>query len=318
MGGNDRAGDSRLERSGVAAVDRRASGGGGSSSVPPALPQKKNKEGARRSREQLAGAARSSPVRKSQSVATSKASSNAGSQQLLSQQQQQQPPQHKLQYQKNKQVNKPASKPAKQEEQERTLRIELSPTKKQFFDEEITPYATFQLSPTKCNIDDDGEEFKTFTIHHGEPPYLAKGSLDAPSTYSKNEKDEFYSHGHGGLSKESSSTSSSSSNSAGCLGPDGGADDVTPVNTPSQSSAIPACFVVWERAPLPGRSALVTRAGNLPQVKIPNQNKAQSSKSHQPLPPPPLPMKKGSVLSASTPVPTVVSSTPQARFVKKG
>ncbi|XP_075747886.1 cell adhesion molecule Dscam1-like isoform X3 [Rhipicephalus microplus] len=404
-GGNDRAGDSRLERSGVAAVDRRASGGGGSSSVPPALPQKKNKEGARRSREQLAGAARSSPVRKSQSVATSKASSNAGSQQLLSQQQQQQPPQHKLQYQKNKQVNKPASKPAKQEEQERTLRIELSPTNKQFFDEEITPYATFQLSPTKCNIDDDGEEFKTFTIHHGEPPYLAKGSLDAPSTYSKNEKDEFYSHGHaanshsltsgssnqdellrayeyarrhppsssqqastsgalthydapddshttgsegstdpgirqftesppepnerrqaacitpgsrGGLSKESSSTSSNSSNSAGCLGPDGGADDVTPVNTPSQSSAIPACFVVWERAPLPGRSALVTRAGNLPQVKIPNQNKAQSSKSHQPLPPPPLPMKKGSVLSASTPVPTVVSSTPQARFVKKG
>ncbi|KAL1417698.1 hypothetical protein MTO96_026602 [Rhipicephalus appendiculatus] len=124
----------------------------------------------------------------------------------------------------------------------------------------------------------------------------------------------------GGLSKDSSATSSSSSSSssAGCLGPDGGADDATPVNTPSQSSAIPACFAVWDRAPLPGRSALVARAGHLPQVKIPSQTKAQSSKSQQPLPPPPLPTKKGSVLSASTPAPTVVSSTPQARFVKKG
>ncbi|KAL1417702.1 hypothetical protein MTO96_026605 [Rhipicephalus appendiculatus] len=84
----------------------------------------------------------------------------------------------------------------------------MSPTKKHFFDEEITPYATFQLSPTKGNIDDDGEEFKTFTIHHGEPPYLTKGSLDAPSTYSKNGKDEFYSHSHAANSHSLTSGSS--------------------------------------------------------------------------------------------------------------
>ncbi|XP_054926091.1 cell adhesion molecule Dscam1-like isoform X1 [Dermacentor andersoni] len=411
-GGNERAAEGRPERTsaasgGIGDAHRRGSGGGGSSSVPPVLPQKKNKEAARRSREQLSSAARSSPVRKSQSTATSKTSSNAGSQQLLSQQQQQQHKQHQQHQQKNKQLNKQAK-----QQQEQTPRIQMSPTKKQFFDEEITPYATFQLSPTKgdhgINIDDDGEEFKTFTIHHGEPPYLTKGSLDAPSTCSKNGKEEFYSHSHaanshsltsgssnqdellrayeyarrhppgsssqasaggalmhydapddshttgsegstdpgirqftesppepnerrqaacitpgsgGGMSKDSStssSSSSSSSSSAGGLGPDGGADDATPVNTPSQASAIPACFAVWDRAPLPGRSGLVARAGHLPQVKVPSQAKVQPSKSQQPLPPPPLPTKKGSVLSTSTPAPTVVPSAPPARFVKKG
>ncbi|XP_077484140.1 cell adhesion molecule Dscam1-like isoform X2 [Amblyomma americanum] len=396
-GGNDRGGD-RPERTGGGGPG----GGGGSSSVPPVLPQKKNKDAARRSREQLSSATRSSPIRKSQSTATSKTSSNAGSQQLLSQQQQQ----HRQHQQKNKQLNKQA-----QQQQQQTPRIHMSPTKKQFFDEEITPYATFQLSPTKgdhdIHIDDDGEEFKTFTIHHGEPPYLTKGSLDAPSTCSKNGKEEFYSHSHaanshsltsgssnqdellrayeyarrhpsgsslqaagggammhydapddghttgsegstdpgirqftesppepnerrqaacitpgsgGALDKDSStssSSSSSSSDSAGCLGPDGGADDATPVNTPSQASAIPACFAVWDRAPLPGRSGIVARAGHLPQVKAPSQAKVQSSKSQQqPLPPPPLPTKKGSVLSASTPAPA--PSAPPARFVKKG
>ncbi|XP_049524582.1 TBC1 domain family member 5-like [Dermacentor silvarum] len=149
----------------------------------------------------------SSPVRKSQSTATSKTSSNAGSQQLLSQQQQQQHKQHQQHQQKNKQLNKQAK-----QQPEQTPRIQMSPTKKQFFDEEITPYATFQLSPTKgdhdINIDDDGEEFKTFTIHHGEPAYLTKGSLDAPSTCSKNGKEEFYSHSHAANSHSLTSGSS--------------------------------------------------------------------------------------------------------------
>ncbi|CAN8014574.1 unnamed protein product, partial [Ixodes persulcatus] len=138
---------------------------GGSASVPPVLPQKKNKDAARRNREQLSSAARSSPMRKSQSTVTSKTSSNAGSQQYRQQQQ------------KNKQQSRPQTK---QQVKPQAPRIHTSPTKKQFFDEEITPYATFQLSPTKgdhdIGRDDDGEEFRTFTIHHGEPPYMTKVS----------------------------------------------------------------------------------------------------------------------------------------------
>lgn len=123
--------------------------------------------------------------------------------------------------------------------------------------------------------------------------------------------------GGGALSKENSSSSNSSSDSSISgggvgLGRDGGTDEATPVNTPSQgSSSIPACFAVWDRAPLPGRPAgLVVRAGHLPQSK--------GGQQQQPLPPPPLPTKKGSVLSASTPAPTAASSAAAARSIKKG
>ncbi|XP_064472281.1 cell adhesion molecule Dscam1-like [Ornithodoros turicata] len=149
--------------SGVTATnERNERTSGRDPSRPPTLPEKKNRDAARRNRE-LAGRpdSRESPVRK----APPKTPSNKTTNKMLSEMQQHQ-----------------------------QRKIRLPSPKKQFYDEEITPYATFQLSPSKSGRIEDAEEFKTFTIHHGEPPYMAKGSLDAPSTCSKNGKEEFYSH----------------------------------------------------------------------------------------------------------------------------
>lgn len=43
------------------------------------------------------------------------------------------------------------------------------------YEDEIAPYATFQLPPPPGEEDiGETEEFKTFSVHHGEPPYLTK------------------------------------------------------------------------------------------------------------------------------------------------
>ncbi|XP_067123055.1 cell adhesion molecule Dscam1-like [Centruroides vittatus] len=62
-----------------------------------------------------------------------------------------------------------------------------------YYEDEIAPYATFQLpGPTPEEDEGQTEEFKTFSVHHGEPPYLAKTSLDPPSAKSGKASEELY------------------------------------------------------------------------------------------------------------------------------
>ncbi|CAL1284864.1 unnamed protein product [Larinioides sclopetarius] len=61
------------------------------------------------------------------------------------------------------------------------------------YEDEIAPYATFQLPPPPGEEDiGETEEFKTFSVHHGEPPYLTKSSLDPPSSKSGKASEELY------------------------------------------------------------------------------------------------------------------------------
>nr|XP_042900815.1 Down syndrome cell adhesion molecule-like protein Dscam2 [Parasteatoda tepidariorum] len=59
------------------------------------------------------------------------------------------------------------------------------------YEDEIAPYATFQLPPPPGE-EGETEEFKTFSVHHGEPPYLTKASLDPPSSKSGKASEELY------------------------------------------------------------------------------------------------------------------------------
>ncbi|KAG8182320.1 hypothetical protein JTE90_004089 [Oedothorax gibbosus] len=61
------------------------------------------------------------------------------------------------------------------------------------YEDEIAPYATFQLPPPPGEDDPgEAEEFKTFSMHHGEAPYLTKSSLDPPSSKSGKASEELY------------------------------------------------------------------------------------------------------------------------------
>ncbi|XP_076367083.1 cell adhesion molecule Dscam1-like isoform X2 [Tachypleus tridentatus] len=83
-----------------------------------------------------------------------------------------------------------------------------SPSTSHYFEDEIAPYATFRL-PEEGVHNEETEEFKTFSVKHGEPPYLTKASLDPPSKTGKG-GDEFYSHSQCTAPNSHSLTSGSS------------------------------------------------------------------------------------------------------------
>ncbi|XP_022249790.1 Down syndrome cell adhesion molecule-like protein 1 homolog [Limulus polyphemus] len=87
--------------------------------------------------------------------------------------------------------------------------VNNTPSTSHFFEEEIAPYATFRLPEERENIEET-EEFKTFSVKHGEPPYLTKASLDPPSRKSGKGGEEFCTHSQCTAPNSHSLTSGSS------------------------------------------------------------------------------------------------------------